>query len=115
MSRKEQFLWPLETKNINFSHVLVFPSSRTNDALAETRQGNERELLEREERERERERRTSLGEKIEFDIFVRFSLAARARVKISDDDVSPSFCVACEARISYLHGPGPRPPVFPPP
>lgn len=47
----------------------------------------------------ERERGTRLGEKIEFDIFVRFSLAARARVKISDG-VPPSF--ASRAKREFL-------------
>lgn len=55
-----------------------------------------------------------MSEKIEFDIFVRFSSAARARVKISDGPCSTLLLVACETRISYLHRPDARPPPFPP-
>lgn len=47
-------------------------------------------------------RGTDRSEKIEFDIFVRFSSATRARVKISDGVFQPSLGVACETRISYL-------------
>lgn len=71
-------------------------------------------LLERKEREREREREGDrLGEKIEFDIFVRFSLAARARVKISDGVHPPLRRVRNEDFLSARAW-SPRPPVFPP-
>lgn len=54
-----------------------------------------------------------MGEKIEFDIFVRFSLAARARVKISDG-VPPSFASRAKRGFLICTGLVPVLPVFPP-
>lgn len=106
MSRKKQFFVIVAFRNKEYKFQSRSRVPCINDALAETRQGNERSST---WARRERERGINRGWENRIWYFRSFFIGSTcARENIGRR--STLFCVACETRISYLHGPGPRPP-----